>query len=218
MGCYSLLQRIFPTQGLNPGLLNCRQLLYHLSHRGSPYYDLGLNQWPTIVRERNVYKTRITTECGARTHVFRRVCLLFPRPLLDSRPVYMEVRGGPESLRQRDPEDLRPKWKSVSCLRGVQWQPRAGPDQELREQSFWRVHHLGTGSDTGWDRHVLHSCHWSVRGEGLQAGCDVNSGGRGLSYLPPLYLQQIVLCSLLLGCWYCRVNASWSVFSRTPSP
>ena len=28
---------IFPTQGLNPGLLHCRQILYHLSHQGGPY-------------------------------------------------------------------------------------------------------------------------------------------------------------------------------------
>ena len=28
---HSLLQRIFPTQGLNPGLLHCRQILYHQS-------------------------------------------------------------------------------------------------------------------------------------------------------------------------------------------
>ena len=27
---------IFPTQGLNPGLPQCRQILYKLSHRGSP--------------------------------------------------------------------------------------------------------------------------------------------------------------------------------------
>ena len=31
-GLHSLLQRIFPTQGLNLGLLHCRQILYHLSH------------------------------------------------------------------------------------------------------------------------------------------------------------------------------------------
>ena len=31
-----LLQEIFPTQGLNPGLLHCRQTLYQLSHKGSP--------------------------------------------------------------------------------------------------------------------------------------------------------------------------------------
>ena len=33
---YSLLQRIFPTQGSNPGLLRCTQILYCLSHQGSP--------------------------------------------------------------------------------------------------------------------------------------------------------------------------------------
>ena len=31
----SLLQEIFPTQGLNPGLLPCRLILYQLSHKGS---------------------------------------------------------------------------------------------------------------------------------------------------------------------------------------
>ena len=36
MSCHSLLQGIFPTQGLNLGLLHCRQILYHLSHQGSP--------------------------------------------------------------------------------------------------------------------------------------------------------------------------------------
>jgi len=36
MGSLSLLQRIFPTQGSNPGLPHCRQILYQLSHNGSP--------------------------------------------------------------------------------------------------------------------------------------------------------------------------------------
>ena len=36
LGSHSLLQRIFPTLGLNLGLLHCRQILYHLSHQGSP--------------------------------------------------------------------------------------------------------------------------------------------------------------------------------------
>ena len=35
-GSLSLLQGIFPTQGLNPALLHCRQILYQLSHKGSP--------------------------------------------------------------------------------------------------------------------------------------------------------------------------------------
>ena len=36
VGCYSFLQRIFPTQGLNPVLLHCRWFLYWLNDQGSP--------------------------------------------------------------------------------------------------------------------------------------------------------------------------------------
>ena len=35
VGCHSLLQEIFQTQGSNPGLLNCKQILYFLSHQGN---------------------------------------------------------------------------------------------------------------------------------------------------------------------------------------
>ena len=33
VGCHFLLQEIFPTQGLNPGLPHCRQMFYRLSHQ-----------------------------------------------------------------------------------------------------------------------------------------------------------------------------------------
>ena len=36
VGCHFLFQVIFPTQGSNPGLVHCRQILCHLSHQGSP--------------------------------------------------------------------------------------------------------------------------------------------------------------------------------------
>ena len=36
VGSLSLLQRIFPAQGLNPRLPHCKQILYQLSHSGSP--------------------------------------------------------------------------------------------------------------------------------------------------------------------------------------
>ena len=35
VGSLSLLQRIFPTQELNPGLPHCGQILYQLNHKGS---------------------------------------------------------------------------------------------------------------------------------------------------------------------------------------
>ena len=37
---HSLLQGILPTQESNPGLLHCRQILYQLSHHGSPYVPI----------------------------------------------------------------------------------------------------------------------------------------------------------------------------------
>ena len=42
VGCHSHLQGIFPNQVSNPGLLHCRQTLYHLSHQGSPYAQLEI--------------------------------------------------------------------------------------------------------------------------------------------------------------------------------
>ena len=35
VGCHYLFQGIFPTQVSNPGLLHCRQILYHLKYKGS---------------------------------------------------------------------------------------------------------------------------------------------------------------------------------------
>ena len=36
MSCPTLIQEIFPTQGLNSDLLHCRWILHHLSHQSSP--------------------------------------------------------------------------------------------------------------------------------------------------------------------------------------
>ena len=52
-GCHFLLQGIFPTQGLNPGLPHCRQTLYHLSHQGS-----HLKKSPQTYKSNIFYKTR----------------------------------------------------------------------------------------------------------------------------------------------------------------
>ena len=38
-GCHSLFQGIFPTQGSKPGLQHCKQILYCLSHQGSPTFN-----------------------------------------------------------------------------------------------------------------------------------------------------------------------------------
>ena len=73
VGCHALLQGIVPTQGLNPGLPHCRQILYHLSHQGSPYLlpkmgrgsvisiswgRMGLPQWFSC--QESTYNARAT--------------------------------------------------------------------------------------------------------------------------------------------------------------
>ena len=40
VGCHFLLQGIFPTQGSNPGLLHCRQILYQLNYKTSSFSHL----------------------------------------------------------------------------------------------------------------------------------------------------------------------------------
>ena len=42
---HSLLQGIFLTQGLNLGLLHCRQILHHLSHQGHLKVKVKVTQW-----------------------------------------------------------------------------------------------------------------------------------------------------------------------------
>ena len=49
VGSHSLLQGIFLTQGLNLGLLHCRQTLYHLSHQGSPPLHFRALQFPLVL-------------------------------------------------------------------------------------------------------------------------------------------------------------------------
>ena len=50
VGCHSLLQGIFPTQGSNPGLTYCRQILYHLSYQGSNLYCVSKTlHYPLII-------------------------------------------------------------------------------------------------------------------------------------------------------------------------
>ena len=48
VGCHSLLQGTFPTQGSNPGLPLCRWILYQLSHQGSPP-PCPLTQMPLMI-------------------------------------------------------------------------------------------------------------------------------------------------------------------------
>ena len=57
VGSLSLLQGIFPTQGSNPGLPHCRQILYQLSHRGSA----RILEWVAVPFSRGSFQPRNQT-------------------------------------------------------------------------------------------------------------------------------------------------------------
>ena len=62
--CHALLQGNFPTQGLNPCLLHCRQILYLLSHKGSPRilewvaYPFSRGSFPTQESNQGLLRCR----------------------------------------------------------------------------------------------------------------------------------------------------------------
>ena len=68
---HSLLQGTFPTQGLGPGLLHCRQILYHLSHQFALYYNL------LSLKEHYVYKNVYIVKKNANNHLITQGNLQF---------------------------------------------------------------------------------------------------------------------------------------------
>ena len=46
---------VFPTQGSDPGLLHCRQILNHLSHQGSTLTSIMLSKSSHTQKERQLY-------------------------------------------------------------------------------------------------------------------------------------------------------------------
>ena len=65
VGCHALLQGLFPTQGLNPSLLHCRRILYHLSHQESPPSKLLLtnpHKAETIFKQ-NCFGSIVDLQC-----------------------------------------------------------------------------------------------------------------------------------------------------------
>ena len=100
VGCHALLQRIFPTQRSNPGLLHCRRILYHLSHQGSPW----ILEWIAYPFSRGSSRPR------SWTHYVTSLCLcfLFCKPELIHRVVKIK--------RVSTDKELAAGWRCSSLL------------------------------------------------------------------------------------------------------
>ena len=85
VGSRSLLQGIFPIQGLNPGLPHCRWILYQLKHKGSPW--IKWLQWEVLTI----------------TYLFYFICTLFKRKV---------TRAPKKCIQCPDMLVFIPQWKS----------------------------------------------------------------------------------------------------------
>ena len=75
VGSLSLLQGIFPTQGSNPGLPHCRQILYQLSPKGTPRIPAKNAKTGKLHILANVVLTRLFWP-GCTTCYINSVCFL----------------------------------------------------------------------------------------------------------------------------------------------
>ena len=95
-GLHALPQGIFPTQGSNPVLLHCGQILYLLSHQGSPrildcvaYPSSRGTSWPRNWTRVSCIAGRFFMSWAARGALCTTDWLFFWRPLGFYRPVYL---------------------------------------------------------------------------------------------------------------------------------
>ena len=86
LGCHALLHEIFPTQESNLGLPHCRQILYHLSHLGSPHLGAGLHRSLEPLTEKTVNK-KLQGPDGA-------ICA--PAPPLQQSKTYWQFQSLPD--------------------------------------------------------------------------------------------------------------------------
>ena len=90
VGNLSLLQGILPTQGLNPSLLHCRQILYHLSHQGSLILHIKSKGHPRAGSLKQTNKKTCPKERGY--HSEMQPCQVLPEMLFFLSPVPLALK------------------------------------------------------------------------------------------------------------------------------
>ena len=121
VGCHFLLQEIFPNQGLNPGLLRCRQMLYHLSNQGSPKdRKIFANQKADLQKDKSLPEKLLTS-----IHPSRGIYFPFP---FSSTTSYWQLWTGRGNSR----------WssflKEALSSRGEAWDVRHTPCGDIRKR------------------------------------------------------------------------------------
>ena len=131
VGCHFLLQGIFLTQGSNPGLLHCRQIVYHLSHQGSPF--LKHNQPKTILRiKRHILGWQFLLPFKGQGNLLGGVYIwvMFWRKSLElaSRQVEKKRLGMWANSKQRELHEWKYRYEAVQYI------------QESASSSIWLMH------------------------------------------------------------------------------
>ena len=104
VGCHFLLQRIFPTQGLNLGLLHCRQMLYHLSHQGSQRTEVTSEKTECLYNARYLSKFGLALNLIYLANDQQENRDLSPTATQNWIPLTIEAHSPPES------PNRRPNW------------------------------------------------------------------------------------------------------------
>ena len=121
VGSHSLLQGIFPTQGLNLGLLHWMQSFYCLNHQGSPHHVIVMEYYLTIKCKLFIYATTWMSLKNLWVKETKHTWLHLHKVLEQVMESRMVVASGSGELTER-PEGTfwgwcEVKWKSFSRVR-----------------------------------------------------------------------------------------------------
>ena len=127
MGCSFLLHRIFSIQGSNLGLLHCSQILYHLSHQGSPIIGDAKVGSQEIPRVTGKFGLQIQNEAGQRLTVLPRQCAG------PSKHLFQPHKRGPDGQYWNQIDYILYSWRWRSSIQSAKTRLGAdcGSDLEL---------------------------------------------------------------------------------------
>ena len=138
MGCHFLLQGIFPTQALNPGLPHCRQMLYRLSHQGSPHHR-GLECKSKKSRVTGKFDLGVQNETGQRlTEFCQENTLGIANTLFQQHKRRLYTWSSPDGQYQNQIDYILCSWRWRSSIQSAKTRLGAdcGSDHELLIAKF----------------------------------------------------------------------------------